>query len=75
MDQSKKRGNIEKTTDAVATTLTAFGTVGTAALGSIKLIGFTSAGIQGGSVASGMMSSAAISSGGAVAAGSPVAFL
>ena len=75
MDQSKKRGNFEKTTDAAATTLTAFGAVITTGLVTIKAIGFTNAGIQAGSVAAGMMSSAAVSSGGAVAAGSTVAVL
>ncbi|KAM9787761.1 interferon alpha-inducible protein 27-like protein 1 [Syngnathus typhle] len=38
-------------------------------------IGFTSAGIAPGSIAAGMMSTAAIDNGGGVAAGSPVAIL
>ena len=64
-----------KVSDITATTVTAVGAFGTVALGTIKGIGFTSAGIKAGSYAAAMMSKAAISSGGAVAAGSTVAGL
>lgn len=54
-----------------------FSLVGTVVLAPavLGLVGFTAAGISAGSIAAGMMSSAAIANGGGVAAGSLVAIL
>ncbi len=51
------------------------GVLYSASIAGINALGFTASGIAGGSVAAGMMSSAAVANGGGVIAGSTVALL
>ncbi len=67
------QGIVDKTINKISAIVGGAGVAGTSGVAAVNAVGFTQAGITGGSLAASLMSSAAVANGGGIAAGSMVA--